>query len=404
MVKMTTYRKFSALPSFPVAKELFKRIVGAQPHHSPRVVDRPLALYGAGNLGRMALEYFSRLGIPVAFVIDTKADQSLLDPFWAGVRIISPGAVDQKTRQTMLLAVCVVTSPYGELVENIRSEGWVDVVPFYDIAEAYRDRHPLCNGWFAQPLISEDVANINHVLGAWADDISRAHHLQFIAWRRLREEQVFSGAPVTNDNRYFIPEVLAILTEHESFADIGAHTGSVSQRFLEAVNYRFHKIWAVEPDSGNLHGLRTMISGLPDTVKDKITIVPTVVGREREERSFFDGLGYASQCSDLGKRVLTVNAIDDLGWSPSFMKVHLEGAELDAIKGARKTIIRYRPIIAATSYHNHQGLWELPKWLMSELPDYMFYMRMHSWCGTGSVVYGIPIERCRDRNNAVGKH
>lgn len=393
MEKMVTSQEFSIPPNSSMARELLKRIVDTQAHHSPHVVDRPLALYGAGTLGRMAREYFNRLGIPVIFVIDAKAEQVQRDPFWARVKVIPPEATDLETRESVLLAVCVVTTPYAGLAASLRCEGWSDVVPFYDISEAYRDRHPLGNGWFAPPLTFDETENINHALDAWTDDISRAHHLQFIAWRRLREEWSFAGAPVTTDNRFFIPEVLAVLTDHESYADIGAHTGGVSQRFIATVNCRFRKIWAVEPDSSNLQGLRLMLSNLPAAVKDKVKIIPAVVGSERAEKSFFHGLGYASQCSDLGQSTLAIEAIDDLGLSPSFMKFHLEGAELDALKGARKTILRYRPIIAATSYHNHQGLWELPKWLMSELPDYVFYMRIHSWCGTGSVVYCIPRER-----------
>jgi len=73
---------------------------------------------------------------------------------------------------------------------------------------------------------------------------------------------------------------------------------------------------------------------------------------------------------------------------------------LDTLKGARKTLLRCRPLIAATSYHNHGGLWELPKWMMEELPDYLFYMRNHSWCGTGAVVYCVPKERIDLRNAA----
>ncbi len=191
--------------------------------------------------------------------------------------------------------------------------------------------------------------------------------------------------------------MLAVLTEHESFADIGAHTGSLSLRFIEAVRGRFQEISAVEPDSENLSDLRMTVSNLPPSVRDRVRVIPAVVGSERGEKTFFQGLGYASQCSALGQSSLPTETIDDRGLSPSFVKLHLEGAELDALKGCRNTILRYRPIIVATSYHNHQGLWELPQWLMGELSGYVFYMRMHSWCGTGSVVYCVPEERIQAR-------
>lgn len=400
---MDTSLRFHSPPSFSAAGDLLLRIADTRAYCSPRAVDRPVALYGAGNLGRMAREYFDRLRIPLVFVIDAKDQKVMSDPFWEGIPVMHPGAIDPKTRKNVLLAICVVTSPYAELARSLSFEGWTDVVPFYDIAEAYRDRHPLSNGWFAAPFSSIDTNNIETVLEAWTDDISRAHHLQFIAWRRLREEWSFAGAPVTTGNRFFIPEVLAVLTDHESFADVGAHTGSVSQRFIETVSGHFREIWAVEPDSVNLSGLRLTFSRLPAAANRRVKIIPAVVGGERGEKRFFQGLGYASQCSDLGQSTLAVETIDDLGLSPSFIKLHLEGAELDALKGARNTIGLHRPIIAATTYHNREGLWELPQWLMGELSGYQFHMRLHSWCGTGSVVYCIPIERIRGETHALSK-
>ena len=70
--------------------------------------------------------------------------------------------------------------------------------------------------------------------------------------------------------------------------------------------------------------------------------------------------------------------------------MHLEGAELNALKGARNLIASHRPVIAVTTYHNSNGLWALPRWVMDEFPDYKFLMRLHGWCGTGAVLYGLP--------------
>ena len=85
--------------------------------------------------------------------------------------------------------------------------------------------------------------------------------------------------------------------------------------------------------------------------------------------------------------------LDSLDLAPDFIKLHLEGAELDALRGARETIRRHRPIIAVTTYHNADGIWRTPAWLMDTLEDYRFLMRLHSGCGTGAVVYALPQEQ-----------
>ena len=73
--------------------------------------------------------------------------------------------------------------------------------------------------------------------------------------------------------------------------------------------------------------------------------------------------------------------------------MHLEGGELDALKGGWSTLREHRPILAATVYHNDDGIWKTPLWMMENLEDYRFLFRIHSWCGTGAVLYAIPAER-----------
>ena len=63
------------------------------------------------------------------------------------------------------------------------------------------------------------------------------------------------------------------------------------------------------------------------------------------------------------------------------------------LRGAIDTLRRERPILAVTVYHNRDGLHATADWLMRMLSGYRFWFRIHSWCGTGALVYGIPEER-----------
>jgi FkbM family methyltransferase len=230
------------------------------------------------------------------------------------------------------------------------------------------------------------------VLSCWSDDVSRAHHLQFLAWRRLREEWSFEAAPVSERDRFFIPEVADVLRADEVLLDAGAHHGGVVQRFIAQTKGAFRQAIAVEPDPTNRavleDRLRCSLPGDP-----RLTIFDCALGERAGDATFHDGLGYASQLSDTGRMRVPVRPIDALGLAPSFVKLHLEGAELSALKGARQTLLTHRPIVAATVYHNADGIWRTPLWLMETLRDYRLLFRAHSWCGTGAVVYAIPNER-----------
>ena len=247
---------FQENPNVVDAKSLLREIARKKTDLRSRTVDRPLALYGAGDLGVVAANFFKIIGIPLAYVVDREAKKYKTDKKWVGYKLVTPDEVPHDHRESHLFAICIVNSPYVQIHRDLKSRGWTDCVPVYDIVEAYRDRHPLSNGWYIKQLTDEGIENIGRVIDQWHDDISRAHYLQFIAWRKLREEWAFYRAEVNKLNRYFIPEVTTVLRGNESFADVGAHRGEVTRRFVEIVKKRFENIWAIEPDVESLRFLR----------------------------------------------------------------------------------------------------------------------------------------------------
>lgn len=385
-------RTFAELPRRDRAASLLAGIATAPCGFSPVPADKPIALYGAGKLGLLARDFLKAVGHDSAVAIDRNARQVADDPHWSGVRMLHPDDVPEATKSDARLAVSLVTSPYIPLERQLSERGFKDVVPFYDLAESFRHLHPLSNGWFAAPLTAEDQKNTAQVLARWDDDISRAHHLQFLAWRRLREEWTFEAAPVPHCERFFIPEVTGLLHGKEVLLDGGAHHGSVTEAFIERTKGLFQQIIAIEPDPSN----RAQLDGKLRVVLPndrRVTIYDCALAEKSGDAPFHDGLGYASQISDTGRMRVATRPLDTLGVAPTFIKLHLEGAELAALKGAKQTLDEHRPIIAATVYHNADGIWKTPLWLMETLPDYLFLFRAHSWCGTGAVVYAIPNER-----------
>lgn len=385
--------KYAKAPDRKAARELLREIAKRPVSFEPRKVDKQLILYGAGNLGKMAREYFERLGIPFMFVVDANPDLHRRDPFWAGVNIFGTKDVPIKQGESALWAVCVATVPFSQVSAPLKERGWRDVVPFYDIAEAYRDRHPLSNGWHSGVLSEEDVYGIESVLFRWEDDVSRAHHMQFIAWHSLREEWFFGNAPVTTHDRYFIPQVLSALHDDEVFVDIGAHHGEVSIRFLNAVEKQYRDVFAIEPDVENFSKLRSRLEEYMSAERGKIHLLECALGSAAGEKRFCHGLGYASQFSELGQTEVSVKVLDALLIPATFIKIHIEGWERSAISGGLETIITNRPILTLTSYHNRDGLWSLPAQVMTCLDNYVYYFRLDSWYGTGGVIYALPRER-----------
>ena len=73
-----------------------------------------------------------------------------------------------------------------------------------------------------------------------------------------------------------------------------------------------------------------------------------------------------------------------------FMKMDIEGSEQAALRGATKTLQRFRPKLAISVYHLIDDLIEIPKIIKSILPDYQFYLEHHSIHASETVLYGRP--------------
>lgn len=62
----------------------------------------------------------------------------------------------------------------------------------------------------------------------------------------------------------------------------------------------------------------------------------------------------------------------------TFIKYDLEGADIPAIRGAEKTIRKYKPKLALSIYHNIGDLWEIPLLIKEYVPEYKLFIRHHT--------------------------
>jgi len=355
------------------------------------MIDKSIILYGAGSLGKMAHDFFNHLHIPFLYTVDIYADKYSKNQTWKHTKVIHPDLVPDYDKKNSLLIVCIVTTPLSPLKEKLLKEGWEDVEFFYNVSQAYNKIYPLNNGWVWEgQLTKKDKENIRKVFSFLEDTNSKEHYAQFLAWRISKRELSLKNFTVNNTHRFFIPEITNILHNQEIFIDGGAHTGDVSRKFAEITQYSYSHIYAIEPDPQNFKALSKSISKLP-----RVTLFSCAFSNRNSRQRFFSGFNFSSQLHKKGNILVPTKKIDVLNLAPTFIKLHLEGAEFNTLKGAIKTILKYRPILAITIYHNADGIWKIPLLLMQTLKDYTYYIRMHTWAGTGAVLYAVPRERIK---------
>jgi hypothetical protein len=111
-----------------------------------------------------------------------------------------------------------------------------------------------------------------------------------------------------------------------------------------------------------------------------IEVFPFGTWSERRTLSFSAKGNTSSKVCSSGEPI-TVVPIDDLvqtGERVTFIKMDVEGAELESLKGAEKTICRDRPKLAVCIYHKREDMVEIPLFIKKLVPDYKLYVRMHA--------------------------
>jgi FkbM family methyltransferase len=73
-----------------------------------------------------------------------------------------------------------------------------------------------------------------------------------------------------------------------------------------------------------------------------------------------------------------------------FIKMDIEGAELDALRGAESSIRRYRPKLAISLYHSPEDFETIPRYLAGLELGYSFYLDHHTIYQNETVLFGVP--------------
>ncbi|MBA0204484.1 FkbM family methyltransferase [Pectobacterium aroidearum] len=183
------------------------------------------------------------------------------------------------------------------------------------------------------------------------------------------------------DNNHYFPDSVINFCPDEVFVDCGAYNGDSVLAFLTQLISqdisRPRKIIAFEPDRNNFSLLEANVQQF-----DFCECINTGVWSHPTKLYFSSGRETTSQFSKKNENNLEsikVNSIDNvlMGGGATFIKMDIEGAELEALRGAEKTIKSCKPKLAISVYHKPDDLLKIPRYIKSLHHDYRFYLRSH---------------------------
>ncbi|MGA7631137.1 MAG: FkbM family methyltransferase [Terriglobales bacterium] len=352
-----------------------------------------LVLFGAGNLGHKVLQCLRSIGVePLAFADN---NQSKWGSYVDGVPVMSPKEAAAQYGASALFVVTIWSLGhfYPESRAMLEHMGCTHVESTASLRWKFANR---LLPDFCQDLphkLYEQAAEVRKAASLWADDSSLREYLNHVKWRALGDQDALG--PAVSEESYFL-DSLYRMDDHEVFMDCGAYTGDTAEQVIRR-NPAFSRIVAIEADPGNFERLTKWVGTLEAPVASKISALNVAVGAKRGKLHFRASGDEGARLATDGNVLVECIPIDDLAseTGPTFIKMDIEGAELDALEGARRSIQTHHPILSICVYHKQNDLWRIPLFIHSLVEDCRLFLRPHDVDGWQLVCYAVPTNRLR---------
>jgi FkbM family methyltransferase len=354
-------------------------------------VDNRVVLFGAGNLGRKALRCLRSVGIePLAFADNS---QAIWGTTTEGVPVMSPSEAAEKFGRSALFVVTIwsLGHSFRQTQEQLSLWGCSHVVG--SSALRWKFSEELLPD-FCQDLphkLYEQADEVRAAASLWADDYSRQEYLNHLKWRALGDLGALE--PPDAEESYFLDSIYSILPG-EVFVDCGAYDGDTAKQVLQRTS-EIGGFFAIEADPASFRALKEWTGTLEPDIARRISACNVAVGASRGQLRFNATGGEGACVSNDGDVVVDCVPIDELvGESiPTFIKMDIEGFELEALEGAREVIEKHQPILSICVYHRQNDLWRIPLFIRSLVKDYRLFLRPHDVDGWQLVCYAVPPNR-----------
>lgn len=207
---------------------------------------------------------------------------------------------------------------------------------------------------------------------------------EFLVENGIKKEDIYGGAADTT-KQYFDRQLLS-LTEKEYFVDCGALDLQTTMNFLNVCCEG--KSYAFEPDISNFE---KCMKTKEKYKLNNIEIYNHGCGSKKECLKFTSTQNGSSYVSDNGNTEITIETLDQMLALKeiTFIKMDIEGMELEALKGSIEIIKKQKPKLAISIYHKSDDLINIPIFIKKLVPEYKLYIRHYSIYPAETILYAV---------------
>ena len=252
---------------------------------------------------------------------------------------------------------------------------------------SYFHLHAYNNAAFPLPFAAHNMLDIDNRLSAYAAleetlaDATSKKEWRAVQYSRYSMDYLTGQLRYRLEEQYWEPEIYDI-SKKGHFIDGGCYDGNTSREFARR-NPKYQKISAFAPISLNMEKAQVNLSGCRD-----VDFYPLALHKDMAVRTFSENHS-ASGITVNGDIAVPCAPLDSImeGKPVHFLKLDVEGSELVALEGAQNTIRQHVPTIAICVYHDQRYFLEIPKTILSWVPEYRLYFRHYTEGIFESVMY-----------------
>lgn len=283
-----------------------------------------------------------------------------------------------------LVVSCVVDSLPVTALDRLRSAGVRNVIDYFTLTRLAPEvfgTFEFCSRNRADIL--EHQALYQQVYDRLADETSKQHFAKVVAFRLNLDLEQMRGFSLAIDRQYF--EAFLPLTPNGVFVDGGGYDGQTTRQFA-AWNPTYRRIHYFEPLPAMMKASRVNLASLRD-----VNFAQKGLFSHNDRLRFETGSGPASSLSPTGQIEIEVVSLDDEVQEPiTFLKLDIEGAECEALRGAAAHIKRDSPTLAVCIYHDQRDFWRVPQRVLEINDDYSLFVRHYTESVRETVMFFVP--------------
>ena len=182
------------------------------------------------------------------------------------------------------------------------------------------------------------------------------------------------------DEQYFDKELIPDI-KNIVFVDGGGYVGDTIPNIIKKFP-SFKKIYVIEPNHLHINIAKRNFKNIKNIEFIECGLSNKIVKIKEENNNNNCRHDYEAE---------NLNTIDNLiNEKVDFIKLDIEGAEQDALNGAKYTIKEQTPILAICIYHKAQDWYKVPQIILDINPNYDIYLRHYMEGIFETVMYFIP--------------